>query len=133
MLFGVLRKKIWRDLFGTGNLARTIQAVLSIAIGALAVGAILGALELIRADVSQQWQAANPPSIRMEADPEVNEELLTSLGKIAGVDEMEGTLTKAISWRRTPDVPWELAILKARADYDEMIYFLLQNIKNESR
>ena len=126
MLFGVLRKKIWSDLFGSGNLARTIQAVLSIAIGALAVGAILGALELIRADVSQQWQAANPPSIRMEADPEVNEELLTSLGKIAGVDEMEGTLTKAISWRRTPDVPWEPAILKARADYDEMIYFLLQ-------
>jgi putative ABC transport system permease protein len=126
MLFGVLRKKIWSDLFGSGNTSRTIQAVLSIAIGALAVGAILGALEFINADLSKGWQAANPPSITMKAKPEVSEELITSLGKIEGVEDVEGTLTKPISWRRSPDVPWEPATLKARADYEEMIYFWLR-------
>lgn len=126
MLFGVLRKKIWSDLFGSGNLSRTVQAVLSIAIGALAVGAILGALQFINADISKGWQAANPPSIIMKAKPEVSEELITSLSKIEGVEGLEGILTKPISWRRSPDAPWEPATLKARADYDEMTYFWLR-------
>ena len=57
MLFGVLRKKIWSNLFGTRNTSRTIQVVMSIAIGMLAVGAILGALEFISPNITKGWLA----------------------------------------------------------------------------
>ena len=46
MLKGVLRKKIWSDLFD--NPGRTFQVVIIIAIGAIAVGTITGSLDLIQ-------------------------------------------------------------------------------------
>ena len=61
MLKGVLRKKIRSDLFD--NLGRTIQVVIIIAIGSIAVGTITGALELIQRDITTNWLANDPASI----------------------------------------------------------------------
>ena len=53
---GVIRHKIWYDLWE--NKGRTLRVVAIIAIGAFAVGAVLGAKEFILQDVSTTWRAS---------------------------------------------------------------------------
>lgn len=54
---GVIRYKIWRDLWE--NKGRTWRVIAIIAIGAFAVGVVLGAKEFIRQDVTRTWQTSN--------------------------------------------------------------------------
>ena len=122
-LNGVLRKKIQSDLFSPENRNRTLQSVLSIVAGAFALGAIVGALQLISADVSRTWQAAWPASILMRVHPGAAEDVVKGLETVDDVEAVEGQMVETIKWRRDSVSPWETATLKARADYQDMIYF----------
>jgi hypothetical protein len=68
---GVIRFKIWDDLWG--QKARTIQTVLAIAIGAVAVGASLGASRMIADGLRQAWLNSSPSMISLEVDPPVDQ------------------------------------------------------------
>ncbi|MDM8520812.1 FtsX-like permease family protein [Anaerolineales bacterium HSG6] len=119
MLRGVLRKKIYSDLFD--NLSRTIQVVLVIAIGSIAVGSIMGSLEFIQQDISANWGQTNPSSIAFAlGDKGISQDLVDTMSKFPEVDQIEGQLNQGIKWRRSPDEPWQPAILRAREDYADL-------------
>jgi putative ABC transport system permease protein len=114
---GVIRYKIWSDLWN--NKGRTLQVVLIIAMGAFAIGATIGGGDLMREVMSRDWRASSPAMIWMAVDPEIDDEELTALKSVAGVEEVEGLLTTNIEWRLSPDQAWQAAGLIARTDYED--------------
>lgn len=125
MLKGVLRKKIRSDLFD--NLSRTIQVVIIISIGSIAVGAIVGSLELIQQDISRNWLSNDPASIGLSlGDPGIDQDFIETIERFEEVDQAEGQLTEGIKWRRSPDEPWQPAVLRAREDYKALKLFTLR-------
>lgn len=113
---GVIRYKIWSDLWN--NKGRTLQVVLIIAMGAFAIGATIGASDIMRVVMSKDWRASSPAMIWMWVNPEIDDEELTALKSIKGVEEVEGLLTTNIEWRLNPTDPWQAAGLTARDDYE---------------
>ncbi len=125
MLRGVLRKKIWSDLFD--NKSRTIQVVIIISIGSLAVGAIMGGLELIQQDITRNWLSSNPASIGLSlGDKGVDQDMIDTIERFEEVDQAEGQFVQGIKWRRSPDEPWQPAVLRARDDYQNLKLFTLR-------
>jgi putative ABC transport system permease protein len=123
LLQGVLARKIKHDLFGPGNRRRTIQAVLSIFAGSFALGAILGALDLIRQDTTRSWIEASPASIFFQVIPGASEGVIADLSRLDEVAQTEGDVTMAIQWRSNASQPWQSATLKARPDYTNQVFF----------
>jgi putative ABC transport system permease protein len=124
VLRGVLRKKILSDVFD--NLGRTIQVVLIIAIGSVAVGSIMGSLELIQADIVTNWTQTSPASVGLSlGDGGINQELVDTMSKFREVDQLEAQFMTGIKWRRKPNDPWEPAVLRAREDYSDMRLYTL--------
>jgi putative ABC transport system permease protein len=114
---GVIRHKIWYDLWE--NKGRTLRVIAIIAIGAFAVGTVLGAREFILQDVTRTWQASVPATIGLEVKPPVDDTLLDSLAHLRGVETVEGWYqSKTVRWRRSPADPWQPAILVALEDYE---------------
>ena len=90
-----------------------------IAIGAFAVGAVLGAKEFILQDVTRTWQASAPATIGLEVKPAVDDAMLASLENLPGVDTVEGWYqSKTVHWRRSLNDPWQSATLVALEDYE---------------
>ena len=105
---GVIRYKIWHDLWE--NKGRTLRVVAIIAIGAFAVGTVLGAKEFILQDVSTTWQASAPATIGMEVKPTVDDTMLEALENLTEIEEVEGwSQDKTVRWRRNPADPWQPA------------------------
>ena len=124
MLKGVLQKKIRSDLFD--NLGRTIQVVLIIAIGSIAVGAISGALQLIQQDITTNWMQNSPASIGLSlGNRGISQDLVETIGKFKEVDQAEGQYRESIKWRLSPGDLWQSATLRAREDYDDMQLYTL--------
>jgi putative ABC transport system permease protein len=123
---GVIRYKVWSDLWH--NKGRTLQVVLIIAIGAFAIGMIIGGSNLIRTGLATPWQASSPAMIQMWVDPPLDDDQLLALKNLKGVDEVEGLLTTTIEWRLSPDEAWSPAGLLARDDYENQHYSKLQLI-----
>ncbi len=117
MTMGVIRYKIWYDLWE--NKGRTLRVVAIIAIGAFAVGAVLGAKEFILRDVTRTWRASAPATIGLEVKPAVDDAMLASLENLPGVDTVEGWYqSKTVRWRRNFNDPWQSATLVALEDYE---------------
>ncbi len=130
MLRGVLRKKIYSDLFD--NLGRTIQVVLIIAIGSLAVGSIVGSLEFILQDITDGWSQTSPASIGLSLGSRgVDQDLIDTMGRFPEVDKVEGQLSQGIKWRHRPEDPWQPAELRAREDYEAMKLYTLTLIEGD--
>lgn len=115
---GVIRYKIWYDLWE--NKGRTWRVVAIIAIGAFAIGAILGGKEFINLDVASTWHATNPATIGLIVEPAVGNTVIESLENLKEVDVVEGWFQDTtVQWRRTPTDPWQPATLVALDDYEE--------------
>src|SRR5262245_60561794 len=117
MGLGVIRYKIWHDLWE--NKGRTLRVVAIIAIGAFAVGTILGGKEFILKDLARNWQASKPATIGLTVEPAVSELTLDALENLRGVETVTGWHQETIKWRRQPGDPWQPAILVAIDDYED--------------
>ncbi|TEU11144.1 MAG: ABC transporter permease [Anaerolineales bacterium] len=117
---GVLRYKIWSDLWD--NKGRTLQVVAIIAMGAFAIGLIIGTRNLLIPAMEELWRGATPAMIVLWADPPVDENTLMVLERIEGVEGVEGYLTRSIEWKLHPEDQWKPAGLTARDDYGEQHY-----------
>lgn len=124
MMLGVIRHKIWYDLWE--NKGRTLRVVAIIAIGAFAVGAILGGKEFILKDLARTWQASQPATIGLAVEPPVDDRMLETLENLRGVEQVVGWQQETIKWRQTPDEPWQPAFLVAIDDYEDQ---LLRQVK----
>jgi len=117
MLLGAIRYKIWFDLWE--NKGRTLRVVAIIAIGAFAVGTVLGGKEFILKDMGRNWQASNPATIGLFVDPPVDDLMIDTLENLRGIDTVIGWQQKTIKWRPDADTPWEPAFLVALDDYQD--------------
>ena len=95
-----------------------MQVVLIIAIGAFAIGAIIGTRNLMIPGMEDMWQSIDPPSIFLFTGPPVTEDEIEVLQRSESVNEIEGTNNATIEWRLNPADEWQQGNLTARADYD---------------
>ncbi len=126
---GVLRYKIYRDLWV--NFGRTLQVVLIIAIGAGAIGMIVGTRYLVISNMQSAWRAMNPATINLFIGPPIDEDDLIALESEDGVVEIEGLGDSNIEWRLNPDDEWQLGGLTFRANYEEQKLNLLELVEGD--
>lgn len=123
-VFGtVLRYKLWFDLWGARQ--RTIQAVLTIAIGAFAVGTILGAKEGVNVDTFEAWSTVAAPSILLRISPPADDNVLQSLRNRSDLVTVDAQMEQSLVWRPSPEQTWQPATLIARDDYEQQELNLL--------
>ena len=126
---GIIRHKIWYDLWH--NKGRTLQIVLIIAIGAAAIGMIIATRNLMIPNMQQAWQATNPAMINLSVDPPLNEDELLALERVDKIEEVEGFQRTTIEWRVNPEDEWQSANLVARVDYKEQTFNKLTLVSGE--
>ena len=112
-----LLNKVWFDLWQ--DKSRTIQVVLVIALGAIAIGLVIGGRNLIADSVLTGSQAAEPPHIRLSVSPPLTKDQLERIERIDGVAEAEGLQTAPVEWRYVGDKDWQTGVLNGREDYTE--------------
>ncbi len=86
----VIYHKLWSDLWR--HRLRTSQTVLVIAMGAFAIGMIIGGRNLTVAAITEVRQRSSPPMIMMWVRPAIDDNQLAALKNIEGVSEVEGLL-----------------------------------------
>jgi len=126
---GVLRYKIWSDLWN--NKWRTIQVVLIIGIGAAAIGVILTTRNLVIPMMEQMWQSIHPATIMLFVNPPIDEDSIIVLGNDPSVKEIEGLSNAIIEWRLNPQDEWKAGGLTAREDYHDQKLNLLELVAGE--
>ncbi len=126
---GIIRYKIWSDLWN--NKGRTLQVVLIIAMGAFAIGMIIGSSNLMRVAMAEVWQQSSPAMINLAVDPAIDDTTIESLKNLRGVANVEGYLETTIEWRLSPDDDWQPAGLIARDDYKEQKYAKLTLVSGD--
>jgi len=117
---GAIKHKIWSDLWN--NKGRTLQIVLIIAMGAFAIGMIMGSSSLMRKGLTSVWLASSPAMINLAVDPTIDDTAIQSLKNLRGLQDVEGYRETTIEWRLTPKDDWKPAGLIARDKYDEQKY-----------
>lgn len=95
----VIRYKIWHDLWN--NKGRTLQVVLIIAMGAFAIGMIIGSRMLMSESMTASWQSASPAMINLSANPAVDDEVIAALENMQGVADVKVCWKPALSGGRT--------------------------------
>lgn len=125
----ILIDKIWHDLWG--NKGRTLQVVLIIAMGAFAVGMIIGTRDVVVSGMRELWQASSPATIYLATDPPINDTTLSALAHVEGAAEAEGFMQTAIEWRSSAADQWQGAVLTARVDYQHQKLAKLELDKGE--
>lgn len=121
---GTLWYKIWFDLWHYKT--RTLLAVLSIAAGVFAVGAMFGMSELLLANMDQSHQAVLPPHMNVILGTLADYDALINLRQVPGVEDIEPYNSVSISYKLHPQDDWRQGVIHMRADFDRQTYELVQ-------
>ncbi len=120
---GVIWYKIWFDLWH--NKTRTLLAVLSVAAGAFAVGAIFGLSDQLSTTMDRSHQSVMPPHINVGLYDFVDRDALMNLETIPGVEGIEPYNNLSAMYRLHPEDKWRQAVIQLR-DYTGQKYELVQ-------
>jgi putative ABC transport system permease protein len=120
---GVIWHKIWFDLWH--NKSRTLLAVLSVAAGAFAVGAIFGMSDLMGSTMDQSHRAVMPPHVSVVLTEPVDYETLMNLENIPGVEGIDPYNNVTVLYKLHPEDKWRQGVIQART-YEEQKYELVQ-------
>ena len=123
---GVIRHKIWRDLWASK--ARTLQVVLIIAMGAFAVGMIITTRNLVVNGMQQSWVESSPSMIAMASGALVDEDTIRNLRRVDGVNDIEGYSVSTVEWRLHEEDEWRGANVTSRSDYEDQRFFIISLI-----
>jgi putative ABC transport system permease protein len=121
---GVLWNKIWFDLWH--NKTRTFLAVLSIAAGVFAVGAIFGMSELLSTNMDQSHRSTLPPHINVRLSSPVDRDTLLNLKDVPGVEDIDPYNDVSILYKLHPQDEWRQGIIEMRDNYDAQKFELVQ-------
>jgi len=121
---GVLWHKIWFDLWH--NKTRTLLAVLSIAAGVYAVGAIFGMSELLITNMNESHRAVLPTHINVYLNDPIDRETILSLKSVPGVDDIEPYNSYSIFYKLHHEDEWRPGIIQMRDNFEAQKYELLQ-------
>lgn len=120
----VIWTKVWRDLWQ--NKLRTLLAVLSIAVGIFAVGAVFGLIDQLLSGMDAAHRAVVPSHINMILRSYVDEETVAALSEVPGVAGVEAVNQLSLRFKRDPDAAWEVGSLVMRADYTDQRYDFME-------
>jgi ABC-type antimicrobial peptide transport system permease subunit len=81
-------QKAWKDLIY--NKSRTMLVILSIAVGVMAFGSIVGARETINRDLTASYQAARPEDVTLHTTP-FTDSLVRSVARLPQVEAAAST------------------------------------------
>ncbi|MGZ6316769.1 MAG: ABC transporter permease, partial [Anaerolineales bacterium] len=121
---GVIWHKIWFDLWH--NKTRTLLAVLSVAAGTFAVGAIFGMSDLLSTTMDRSHQSVMPPHINISLYDLVDRDTLLSLKEVPGVEGIEPYNNVGITYKLHPGDKWRQGVIQMRGDYQNQQYELVQ-------
>ncbi len=124
-----LLSKVWYELWSKKS--RTIQVVMVIALGAIGIGLVIGGRNLIAGTISDQWQQAQPPNIKLGVSPPLTADQLRALERIDGVYQVEGLLNTSIEWRLAGETEWQTALLESRQDFEDQKMELVNLVNGE--
>ena len=93
----VIWRKVWYDLWS--NKVRTILAVLSIAAGVFAVGAIFGMVDQLLPGMDRAHRAANPSHISITLNQRIDRVTADRLKNVEGVAGVEVANSVAIRYK----------------------------------
>ena len=108
-------RKVWRDL--AYNKARTLLAVLSIAVGVFALGVIYGAYDVISDCLEERYWTTIPVHITFWAWPS-DPATADAVRRVPGVTEVEKQVDWYQSWKLEGEANWRDGTLIAREDYE---------------
>ncbi len=115
LLMITLLAKVWFDLWG--NKSRTLQVVLVIALGSIAIGLVVGGRNVIQEALTISYSEADPGHIRLRVTPDITPEQLERIGRIDGVWQVEGLFDGGVEWRLSDQDEWQSARIKSREGY----------------
>ena len=121
---GVIWDKVWFDLWN--NKVRTLLAVLSIAVGVFAVGAIFGMNDEMLTAMDKSHQADVPQHITMTFNLAIDRDVALALRKVPGVEDVEPYNDIQVRYRFPGQENWHQGIMLMRDDYRKQKYQLLQ-------
>lgn len=111
-------KKVYRDLWN--NRSRTVLVILSIAVGVFALGMIVSTQQALTTSLAAQYADMRPADIILKTEPMLDDDFVTSMQYMKGVDEAEGR--RALPLRISLDgkgETWRDLTLYALADYED--------------
>lgn len=117
---GVLWDKVWFDLWH--RKARTVLAVLSIAVGVFAIGAIFGLTDQLLSGMNEAHQSVAPSHLNIVLRQFIDRETAESLTDIPGVSGVEPMNIATVRYKTAPDAPWQPATAVARDDYENQTF-----------
>ncbi len=120
----VIWNKVWFDLWH--NKVRTALAVLSIAAGVFAIGAIFGMVDQLLSGMDNAHRAVTPSHIQMYLIDRIDRDTAIRLENIEGVEEVEVTNEVTVRYKLHPDDEWKRGSVVMRDDYEEQKYDILQ-------
>ena len=117
-MFSHLRlRKILRDLWNFKT--RTILVVLTIAIGAFAVGTIARTWVILSRELAQEYANVNPASLVLAIDGLFHDDLVKAVGKMPEVAAAEGRYRMDVQVQVGAD-EWQLMQLNALGDFHHL-------------
>jgi putative ABC transport system permease protein len=121
---GVIWYKIWFDIWH--NKTRTFLAVLSIAAGVFAVGAIFGMSDMLLTNMDSSHRAVLATHVNVALGTPVDRETIISLKDVPGVEGVEPYNSVNIQYKLHPEDEWRQGVIQMRDDFDAQKYELLQ-------
>jgi len=121
---GVIWHKIWFDIWH--NKTRTLLAVLSIAAGVFAVGAIFGMSDMLLTNMDSSHRAVLPTHVNVYLATPVDRDTILSLREVPGVEDVEPFNSANILYKLRPQDEWRQGVIQMRDNYDAQKYELLQ-------
>jgi putative ABC transport system permease protein len=121
---GVLWYKIWFDLWH--NKTRTMLAVMSIAAGVYAVGAIFGMSDMLITNLDKSHHAVLPTHINVILGGLVDRETILSLKSMPGVENVEPYNSVSIFYKLRHEDEWRPGVIQMRDNFEAQKYELLQ-------
>jgi putative ABC transport system permease protein len=120
----VIWNKVWFDLWY--NKVRTLLAVLSIAAGVFAIGAIFGMVDQLITGMDGAHAATTPSHIQMYLTDRIDRDTAIRLKSISGIEDLEVANETTVRYKLHPKDEWKRASLVMRDDYKEQKYDILQ-------
>jgi len=120
----VIWRKIWFDLWH--NKTRTLLAVLSIAAGVFAVGAIFGMSDLLITNMDISQQSVIPPHISVSLAGLVDRDTILNLRSVPGVEDVEPYNEVSVQYKLHSRDPWRQGVIEMKGDYIHQKFELVQ-------
>jgi putative ABC transport system permease protein len=106
----VIWRKVWFDLWH--NKVRTLLAVLSIAVGVFAIGAIFGMVDQLLPGMDRAHQAAQPSHVTMTLTERIDRDTADRLKNIKGVKDIQVTNAVEIRYKSSRRTSGRLAFCR---------------------